>query len=327
MVYPTSTLSYFEYRLMSVPAFIFAATLLFSDAFYPLNAQATYIQIISEPGVVVYLDTVVMGRTQDDGILTINGIGPGRYEATAVKGDLKIQETIQVNGKNERILFFDMFNGLTEDRSPVDRASKNGLMNYVSQGISFGMFTDKRDGRQYKTIATDTCIWMAENLGYNVPGKSYCYPNDPVHEKVYGRLYTWEGAHDACPEGWCLPSDSDWFMLERQLGIDELLLMSRGWRNTVDQASLKSEAGWLAAGSSHDALGFAAFPGGFRDQDGFFFNEGYFAYYWTASDAGQEDAWYRVVTHDIPHVGRFSYSKGYAFSVRCIRLLPQEHTF
>jgi uncharacterized protein (TIGR02145 family) len=327
MVYPTNTRRFMPARQISIPVMLVATMLLIPGTFSPVNAQSTYIQIISEPGVTVYFDTVMMGRIPDSGALTIEDIGPGLYEATAVKGDLKRKASIQVRDKNERILYFDMLSGLTEDRSPVDRPSKQGMLTYVREGIMYGTYTDKRDGKQYKTIAVDTCTWMAENLKYVVPGSSYFYPRDPVHEEVYGRLYTWESALDACPEGWHLPSDNDWFNLERHLGIPASLLTTRGWRTNNNPASLKSDSGWLAAGPSVDALGFSAFPGGFRDHEGFFFNEGYFAYFWTSSGAGEEDAWYRVVTHDIPHVGRFSYSKKYAFSIRCIRYHAQDRSF
>lgn len=185
--------------------------------------------------------------------------------------------------------------------------------------IIYGKYTDPRDGTQYKTIELENNTWLAENLRYEIPGKSFVYPGDPIHEEVYGRLYTWEAAIEACPEGWHLPTDSEWFGLEFRLGVADSLLETRGWRKCIGVASLKSDSGWLAATHSNDSLGFSALPGGFRDQDGYFFNEGYFAYFWTATTADHSDAWYRVVTNDIPHVGRFSYSKAYAFSIRCIK--------
>jgi|GEM_PF-989913 len=312
---------YLTGKPVSLYSFIIAVALFLFFPLQPMNAQVTYIQIISEPGALVYLDTNCIGKIQDDGMLNINGVSPGRYKATVVKGERCMTTAIDIIDKNERILFIDLLNEQSEDRSPVHRASKNDLLQYDNELISYGSFADERDGRQYKTIGIAGQTWMAENLSYTVPGESYVYPRDPVHEEIYGRLYTWKAAMDACPEGWQLPSDSDWFKLELFLGINDSLLTTRGWRDTRNPASLKSDIGWLAAGSSEDAAGFSAFPGGFRDHDGLFYNEGYFAYFWTSSDAGEQDAWYRVVTHDIPHVGRFSYSKKYAFSIRCVRQL------
>lgn len=44
--------------------------------------------------------------------------------------------------------------------------------------------------------------------------------NDGFTEK-YGYLYSYEGALEAVPEGWCLPTDEDWKKLEKYLGMKE----------------------------------------------------------------------------------------------------------
>ena len=53
-----------------------------------------------------------------------------------------------------------------------------------------------------------------------MPG-SWCYDNQPVNCKRYGRLYTWEGARKACEglgPGWRLPSSQEWEELIQQNG-------------------------------------------------------------------------------------------------------------
>jgi len=71
------------------------------------------------------------------------------------------------------------------------------------------LFTDPRDSTVYRVVRLVGQDWMAENLNYAM-ANSWHYENDPLIGSVYGRLYTWEAALDACPEGWRLPDNEDW---------------------------------------------------------------------------------------------------------------------
>lgn len=302
------------FRVILIQIFLLTAT---STKLY---SQKTYVLIQSSPGVEVYIDTTLQGVTSPGkGELKVEGLMQGKYEMTFKNNGKSLRKTIQIEDANERILFVDLANGMTEDRSPVNRASKYALLEYKHPEIWYEAFEDPRDGRIYRYCRIGQDDWMAENLNYTMWGKSYVYPRDTLHVHVYGKLYTWQDACKACPPGWHLPTDKEWTDMEKFLGISDSIIVSRGWRKTLNNASIKSMSGWLASAPSGDELGFRAFPGGFRDSDGLFFNEGYFAYFWTASESDEDAAWYRVVTHDLNHVGRFSYDKQYSFSIRCVK--------
>ena len=66
--------------------------------------------------------------------------------------------------------------------------------------------------------------------------------------------------------------------------------------------------------------GFAAHPGGNRTDSGSFYNFGFMAYWWSAteSDDGMA-AWSHYLAFDNNRTLDYHYKKGYGFSVRCIR--------
>ncbi len=87
----------------------------------------------------------------------------------------------------------------------------------------FTTFTDTRDGQVYKTIKVGAQTWFAENLRYDVVN-NWLYGNDANNLTTYGRLYDWNTARTACPNGWHLPSKHEWLTLIHTLGGDTVQL-------------------------------------------------------------------------------------------------------
>ncbi|MBX2874668.1 MAG: hypothetical protein KTR30_21275 [Saprospiraceae bacterium] len=54
--------------------------------------------------------------------------------------------------------------------------------------------------------------WMAQNLNFEM-AESKCKYDSDANCEAHGRLYTWEAATSACPDGWHLPSDDEWYLL------------------------------------------------------------------------------------------------------------------
>ena len=214
---------------------------------------------------------------------------------------------------------------------------KSGLWaGSLGNHIVYGILTDKRDKKTYKTVVIGTQTWMAENLNYET-ANSRCYNNKLDSCAKYGRLYTWTDAMDSagtfstngkncgyerscsptypvrgiCPEGWHLPTEAEF----------EQLFSAVGGENTAGKM-LKSQTGWKAYSGivNEDAYGFAALPAGSQTIYGDFSGVGYNAYFWSATQFNDYYEYYMVAlyyNYDSAYLGDDIKYKGY--SVRCLQ--------
>jgi len=170
-------------------------------------------------------------------------------------------------------------------------------------------FTDKRDGLKYKAVTIGQQTWMAQNLNFKTPGGSWCYNNDTSYCNKYGRLYDWNTAMRVCPAGFHLPSRQEW---------GNLAALGNG---AVGGRMLKAKNGWgwnfyTAAGT--DDFGFSAMPGGNRNSNGNFGYAGDNGVWWTATEDGASNAYYRSMYYDVNYVYDGAYGKSNGYSVRCV---------
>ncbi|MDA3928838.1 MAG: FISUMP domain-containing protein [Prolixibacteraceae bacterium] len=80
--------------------------------------------------------------------------------------------------------------------------------------------TDERDQQKYMTHQYGLDVWMIENFNYSSEESRY-YDNDSLLYHQYGRLYTYSEAEAVCPQGWHLPTRSNWVSLVSQIAEDD----------------------------------------------------------------------------------------------------------
>jgi len=192
-----------------------------------------------------------------------------------------------------------------------------------------GTFTDKRDGKTYKTVKIGKQTWMAENLNYQTKSGAWCYENIADSCQKYGRIYDWKTAKTVCPTGFHLPASREWDALSKAVGgerkeIEDESGESSFWGWDGAGGKLKARSGWNEDGiNGTDDYGFSALPGGHRESSGVSFRDiGYSGVWWTATETSGGFASTRRMDYsifsDIVSEG-YGSDKRFGFSVRCVQ--------
>ena len=100
-----------------------------------------------------------------------------------------------------------------------------------SLGLESVGYYKNADGATYNVVYAEHQIWMTKNLDVNVEG-SYCYDDADSNCTKYGRLYSWDAAMSACPEGWHLPSKTEWVQLTDNGKKGHYLMDPVAWEGT-----------------------------------------------------------------------------------------------
>jgi uncharacterized protein (TIGR02145 family) len=153
---------------------------------------------------------------------------------------------------------------------------------------------------------------MAENLNYQTDN-SWCYGDVPGNCEKYGRLYAWDDAMNACPDGWRLPSRKEW---------DKLVAFAGGAEEGGTKLKSKSPD-W----DGDDDYGFSALPGGLGSPaHGSFGYLGNAGFWWTAAEYGPmnpDKAYHRQMGPVGGSAGESYDRKNIGFSVRCVQDKPK----
>ena len=182
-------------------------------------------------------------------------------------------------------------------------------------------------------------IWMCKNLDVshyrngdsipevrdpnewaNLTTGAWCYyNNEPANGPIYGKLYNWYAVNDPrglAPEGWHVPSDTEWTELENCLGGSTVAGGKMKSNGTIEEG----DGLWHSpnTGATNES-GFSCHPGGYLDNNGTFYLIGYSGFWWSATESSSSNAFYRLLCYDCNDVYRIYYGKRAGFSVRCVR--------
>jgi uncharacterized protein (TIGR02145 family) len=222
------------------------------------------------------------------------------------------------------------------------------------QRYADGTATDQ-DGNTFEWINYGTQDWAIENAEvvtyrdgtpipqvtdgaewYNLTRGAWCYyDNDPTKGKLYN-WYAVAGIHDndpntpnkeLAPEGWHVPSDEEWTILENYLidngynydgtttenKIGKSMASTTGWNNSDTIGNIGNDQ------TSNNSSGFNAFPEGYRKTNSVFKDESNFAAFWSSTESPTLHAWYRSLLSNNSNSVMTYYYKQYGFSVRFVR--------
>jgi len=241
--------------------------------------------------------------TVEDGEITIEVSGGNPpYEYAIGSGDWQIGNLFEVNLTGLYVVKCrDVAGCYIESLIEVDDVP-----------IVCGFFTDMRDMQEYKWVEVGTQRWMAQNLNYDILG-SVCFEEDPQNCELFGRLYDWptmmngeepsdavpSGVRGICPEGWHIPSDEEWKILERYLGMpyDQSNIEGGGNQRTGGEVAfqLRSIDLWLTDEGTNMS-GMNVFPTGYFDGALYRFPTTYTGFMTSSEDASTGDYWYRDIS-------------------------------
>lgn len=267
---------------------------------------------------------IALGRSSGDPAIRYQG---NSNVSTQNKGLKSSSELIEMSYNDGEMILFKGFSG--------DHARVITLVPSQSQTINFEfVITTDEDQNNYPVITIGTQTWMAENLkttkyndGIDIPlvtdrdewrdlnSPAYCwYENDEAFfGAFYGALYNWFAVNTGklCPSGWHVPTDEDWTILANFLGgvgIAGGKLKETGIFHWEDPNT----------GATNES-GFTALPGGMRKDNGNFDDVGEEGIWWSASESGGDDAWFRLMENESEEVERDDDEKIAGFSIRCLK--------
>lgn len=184
-------------------------------------------------------------------------------------------------------------------------AAKIGTQLWSNKNLNVASF---KNGDAIPEVSTKEA-WI--NAGKE--GKpAWCYYNDdPKNGEKYGKLYNWYAVTDPrglAPNGWHIPSDSDWPKLIDHLGGED-----------VAGTKMKSKDGWQNNGNGNNESEFSGLPGGYRDYNGLFDANGFMGTWWSSTEENTTSAWFYDLNYSYEKAFRKLNLKIYGYSVRCLR--------
>jgi uncharacterized protein (TIGR02145 family) len=186
----------------------------------------------------------------------------------------------------------------------------------------------------YQPLTIGSQVWMLKNLNVDhyrngdsilevidsdewnkLTYGAWCYYyNKYSNGEIYGKLYNWYAVNDPrgfAPDGWHVPSDSEWSILGSYLGGEYPAGGKMKETGTTHWDSPNK-------GATNES-GFSALPGGNRDHYGIDNFLGQFGYWWSSTGGNADGSWNRYLYYNEASIYSFCLYKEGGFSVRCIK--------
>ncbi len=184
------------------------------------------------------------------------------------------------------------------------------------------------EGKTYNTVLIGDQCWLKENLNVgtrinsNAPGDDqtdngvidkYCYDNNEANCDTYGGLYQWneamqyvttEGAKGICPDGWHIPTYSEFETLNDAV--------------TDDGNSLKALGEGSDFGAGTNTSGFSALLAGNREEEGGYYVPGYSAFFWSSTAYSTSTSIRQHLNNIDENIDLLIDIKELGFSIRCL---------
>ena len=211
------------------------------------------------------------------------------------------------------------------------------------------------DGNWYDAVVIGNQVWLASNLrtthyadGTAIPAGGsttsntdpyyYDYSSSGIPLKDRGYLYNWpavmkgaassdlnpSGVQGIAPNGWHIPSDSEWTQLTNYVGgVPEYILNND---STYIAKALASQNYWntstnpYAVGNDLTANNktlFGAVPAGYH-QNSLFRDANGYTHFWSSTKYLSTSSWRKFMNSDYAYMGRLANDNNYGFSVRCV---------
>lgn len=172
--------------------------------------------------------------------------------------------------------------------------------------INEGVLQDTRGpyNKKYRTININGKTWMAENLDHATKDSKY-YGNIYKNREIYGRLYDWVDAMDACPRGWRLPTIEEW----KEIVNYAQTQASKGNENPLFEGGIM-KINILFGGSYEFGNRYKLFFNGLEEK----------GYYWSLSEYNQHRARYIEFNKSDKTIHYGNADKEEKLSCRCVKI-------
>lgn len=272
----------------------------------------------------LYNDLKRIGNITVDSVITdYNGKASIWWKLGATVGSQSL--IITAKNKNNKSLF----------NSPLNvTATATAIMETISD----------YEGNSYPTVIIGNQLWMAKNLastkyndGVSISNTSfcgssgaYCYlENNIGNANTYGVLYNWHAVKTGklCPQGWHIPTDNEWAILEMHLGMSQSEVKENGRRGTNQGCMIAGNASlWgneeYTSNNVFGKSGLNVLPSGEYNCYEKKFYAGNSAQFWTSTllRADYDIPLQRGISTLYTGISAGSYGdRGFGLAVRCIR--------